>query len=103
MLIVMTTTPYLHQAEALAAKIVEGKLGACVQILAPVTSLYVWKGKVRKDKEHLMLIKTLPEKYDELAAFITEHSSYEVPEIVAIDAEKVSEPYLEWMKGVIDL
>ena len=46
------------------------------------------------------MIKTLDEKYDELAAFITANHSYEVPEIVAIDAEKVSGPNLDWLNGV---
>ena len=41
------------------------------------------------------------EKYDELERFITENHSYEVPEIVAIDAERVSGPYLEWMKSLL--
>ena len=47
------------------------------------------------------MIKTLPEKFDELSGFIKANHSYTVPEIVAIDAEKVSEPYREWLQQVI--
>jgi len=43
----------------------------------------------------------LPDKYDELEAFIIANHSYEVPEIVAIDAERVSGPYLAWMHEVL--
>ena len=98
MLIVLTTTPNIVEAEALAERIVAARLAACVQILPPMTSVYVWEGKLQKESEHLLLIKTLPDKFDELEEFITANHSYDVPEIVAIDAEKVSGPYLAWMK-----
>ena len=97
MLIVLTTIPSTEEAEALAAKIVEARLAACVQILPQMKSVYVWEGKLRREGEHLLFIKTLPEKFDELSAFITANHSYDVPEIVAIDAERVSEPYLRWV------
>ena len=98
MLVVMTTTSSLGQAGDLAEKIVASKLAACVQILSPMTAVYVWEGKMQKEREHLLLIKTLEENYDDLAALITATHSYDIPEIVAISAEKVSGPYLEWMR-----
>ena len=102
MLIVLTTTPTTEEADALPEKIVEARLAACVQILPQMTSVYVWEGKLQREGEHLLLIKTLPEKFDELSAFITANHSYDVPEIVAIDAERVAEPYLEWMKRLLN-
>lgn len=101
MLIVLTTIDKFDQANVLAEAIVTAKLAACVQILSPMTSVYVWEGKLQKESEHLLLIKTLPEKWDELAAFITANHTYDVPEIIAIDAEKVSELYLNWINEVI--
>lgn len=101
MLIVLTTTPNTGEAESLANKIVESRLAACVQILPPMTSVYFWEGKIQKDSEHLLLIKTLPEQYDELEKFIQANHSYDVPEIVALAAEKVSESYLSWMRNYV--
>lgn len=97
MLIVLTTTPNLEEAESLAQKIVEAKLAACVQILPQMKSFYLWDGEVQNDAEYLLLIKTLPEKFIILESFIQGNHSYEVPEIVAISAEKVSKNYLNWM------
>jgi len=94
----LTTTPNIEEAESLARKIVEGRLAACVQVLPPMTSFYFWQGEVQKDSEHLLLIKTLPEKFAGLESFIRENHSYEVPEIVAVEAEKVSATYLNWMQ-----
>jgi len=101
MQIILTTTGELHEAESLASKLVEARLAACVQIVQPVTSVYLWEGEVRKEAEYLLLIKTLPEKWEMVRDMITTNHSYEVPEIVTIDAEKVSEPYLAWMRETI--
>jgi len=101
MLVVLTTTPNMEEAEALARKIVEARLAACVQVLPPMKSFYFWENEIQVDSEHLLLIKTLPEKFDELKDFIEAHHSYSVPEIVALSAEKVSESYLGWMKDYL--
>jgi len=101
MLVVITTTPNLTEAESLAEKIVAEKLAACVQILPEMKSFYFWEGKIQKEPEHLLLIKTLPEKFDALEKFILENHSYDVPELVALPAEKVSESYLGWMKDYL--
>ena len=102
MLIVLTTTPNAEEAATLADKIVEARLAACVQILPQMTSVYIWEGAAQHENEHLLLIKTLPDKWDELRTFIAANHSYTVPEIVAIDSEKVAGPYLDWLKQVIN-
>jgi periplasmic divalent cation tolerance protein len=102
MLVVLTTAPNSEEAETLARKIVEARLAACVQILPPMKSIYFWDGALQTDSEHLILIKTLPEKYDPLEKFIRANHSYDVPEIVALPAENVSESYLGWLKKYLD-
>ncbi len=97
MLIVFTTTPNSEEAENLARKIVESKLAACVQVLPEMKSFYFWEGEVQSDSEHLLLIKTLEENFANLESFIKENHTYDVPEIVAISSEKVSDDYLNWI------
>ena len=101
MIIVMTTTPTSSEGEALATKIVEAKLAACVQVLPQMTSVYFWEGRVTKDGEHLLLIKTADEKFVELETFIKANHSYSVPEIVALDVAKVGSDYLDWVDAVV--
>ena len=100
MLVVLTTVGSAGEGESLARSIVEAKLAACVQILPQMTSVYFWEGKIQSEPEHLLLIKTLEEKFDELSEFIRKNHSYDVPEIVAIPAEKVSDDYLKWIREV---
>ena len=101
MFVVLTTTPSSNEAERLAYEIVSKRIAACVQILPKMTSFYFWEGSVQKEDEHLLLIKTLPEKYSELEAFITENHSYDVPEIVAIESSGVSSEYRQWLEGYL--
>lgn len=101
MLVVLTTTSTFEEADTLAGKIVESRLAACVQILPQMTSVYVWEGKTQRESESLLLIKTLPEKWDELSEFISANHTYDVPEIVAIRSEEVSEPYRKWITEIL--
>lgn len=97
MIVVLTTLPTEEEGGALAEKIVGEHLAACVQILPRMTSIYHWEGTVQRETEHLLLIKTLDEKFAELEKFIKANHSYEVPEIVAFKAAEVSEPYARWL------
>lgn len=101
MLVVLTTVANAAEAESLAEKIVSAKLAACAQIMPQITSIYFWEGKIQKESEQLLIIKTLPEKFEKLERFIRENHSYEVPEIVSLPVEKVSEGYLAWMKNYL--
>ena len=97
MLIVLTTCPALEAAEALAEQIVEARLAACVQVLPQMTSIYWWEGEMQKESEFLLLIKTVPDKWEELRDFITDNHSYDVPEIIAVASDQVSKRYDEWL------
>ena len=96
----MTTVADAGAGESLARLIIESRLAACVQLLPKMTSVFFWEEKIQTETEHLLLIKTLEEKFDELSELIRKNHSYDVPEIVAIEAEKVSEDYLKWMREV---
>ncbi|HMQ02910.1 MAG TPA: divalent-cation tolerance protein CutA [Pyrinomonadaceae bacterium] len=101
MLIILTTTPDRALANTLADKLVNEKLAACVQILPQMTSVYFWEDAVRRDEEHLLLIKTRKEKFDEVEQFIRANHTYDVPEIVALDPWNVSGPYKEWLENYL--
>jgi periplasmic divalent cation tolerance protein len=97
MLIVFTTVSRGSEGTLLAEKLVESKLAACVQIVPQITSVYFWEGKIQKDNEQLLLIKTTEDKYLELERFISDNHSYEVPEIVAVSSENIAKPYRRWL------
>ena len=61
----------------------------------------IWEGKVQKEGEHLLLIKTLPDKYAAVEKFILERHSYETPEIIALPVNKASSGYLSWLENIL--
>lgn len=101
-IVVLTTAANAEEAETLARKIVEAKLAACVQILPPMKSVYFWENKIQIDAENLLLIKTLRAKYTELEKFIQLNHGYDVPEIVALSVERISENYFGWLKNYLN-
>jgi periplasmic divalent cation tolerance protein len=100
MYLIVTTASSREEAEKIANGLVAGRLAACVQIVPEVNSIYFWEGEVRRDSEFLLSIKTLDEKYDAVEAYIKANHSYDVPEIAAVKAERVSAEYLKWLEAL---
>lgn len=98
MYVVLNTAPNREEAERLAREMVEAKLAACVQVLPGMRSFYFWEAEVRDEPEHLLLIKVPKENFARLEKFIQTRHSYDVPEIVALEAADVAESYLNWLR-----
>ena len=62
-LLVITTLPGPEAAHALAARLVELRLAACVNILAPCQSVYRWEGKLEDAEEVPLLINATAARY----------------------------------------
>ena len=60
--------------------------------------MYWWDGALERTEEWLVLLKLPADRYDELAAFITERHSYDEPEIIALPIVTGSAAYLNWMR-----
>lgn len=96
-LLVLTNLPDAGQAQALAAALVEAHLAACVNILAPCTSVYRWNGAIETATEVALLIKTTAARYAALEAAIRARHPYELPEIVAVPVTQGLPGYLDWV------
>ena len=96
-LLVMTSVPDMDTAQKIARSVVERRLAACVNILAPCQSIYNWQGAVEDSNEIPMLIKTTAARYGALEAAITAMHPYEVPEIVALPLSHGLPEYLNWV------
>jgi len=96
LVLVLCTVPDATAAEKLAKGLIDGRLAACVNAIPGLTSYYRWQGKVEVDSEVQLLIKTPRGRFDELATWIKANHPYDVPEIIALAAEQVSDSYLAW-------
>jgi periplasmic divalent cation tolerance protein len=96
-LLVLTTLPERDAAESLARELLAARLAACVQIGAPVRSLYHWRGEIETADETPVAIKTRASLYAKLEAAIRARHPYELPEIVAVPITDGLPGYLEWI------
>ena len=99
-LVVTTTTASMEEAEAIAAVLLERRLAACVQI-GPIESRYVWKGKIAQAEELMLTVKTRADRFEAVEAAIREMHSYDVPEILAVEAVTGSGDYLKWVSETV--
>jgi periplasmic divalent cation tolerance protein len=96
-LVLLTTVAGEDHAVRIGQALLELRLVACVNVILGVRSLYRFKGVVEDEREHLLLMKTTAERYDELQAAIARLHPYEVPEILALPVTRGSESYLAWI------
>ena len=96
-LLVLSNLPDRASAERVAAVLVERRLAACVNILAPCRSVYRWEGAVESAEEHPLLIKTTAERYPAVEEAIRGLHPYELPEIVAVPLSAGLPGYLKWV------
>jgi uncharacterized protein involved in tolerance to divalent cations len=95
--LVTTTTNNAAEARRLSEELVQRGLAACVQTIT-VESQYVWDGRIERQPEFLLCIKTLRERYDEVEACLRRAHSYTVPEILCFAAAGGSADYLAWIR-----
>jgi len=99
--VVLVTARSGDEAERLAEAVVTEQLAACVNVVGPIRSIYMWKGELQRDEERLLIIKTRAALFDQLEQRVRELHSYETPEIVALPITAGSQPYLDWLgRGV---
>ena len=98
-LLVVTSLPDRESAEKLAVLLIERRLAACVNILAPCASIYRWQGEIQHDEEHPLLIKTVQDRYAEVEASIRANHPYELPEIIAVRIADGLPAYLQWVES----
>ena len=95
------TAPDLATAKKLAQICLSQKLGACLNILQSVCSMYNWQNSQKEEQEYILIIKTSEDLFNTLSKEIKKHHSYECPCIVFIPFSKVEPTFLKWMESQI--
>jgi periplasmic divalent cation tolerance protein len=90
------------EAERLGEGAVEAGLAACGSVIPGVHSFYRWEGRIQRAHEAILLVKTSAGRAEEAQAYIRDHHSYDVPEIIAINVDGGSDSYLEWLMKEVE-
>ena len=96
-LVVMVTASSQKDAVKIGEAMVNAKLAACANIISEIQSIYRWKGKVVKDEEALLILKSTKPRYRALEKAIKAMHAYEIPEIIALPVKKGHDKYIEWV------
>ena len=92
------TAPSREVGAQIANTLLEKKLAVCVNLVAPINSLYTWEGKTCNDEEVLLIVKTKAAIFeDEFIPAVQAVHPYEVPEIIALPIIMGSKSYLDWI------
>ena len=97
-LLVITNAPDADTADRIATTLVDRKLAACVNVGAPMRSVYRWQGAVEQATELPMWIKTTAARRDALIAALTELHPYDVPEVLVVPVQDGLPAYLDWIR-----
>ena len=96
--LVLSNAPDEPVATCIADALVSEGLSACVNIGAPVQSVYRWQGVVEKATEIPLTIKTTIAKQANLIERLVALHPYDVPEAIVVPIIGGYAPYLNWVR-----
>lgn len=95
--IVLTTLPADADGAAFARGLVEERLAACVNLSAPMESVYRWEGSIETESERQLVIKTSRERVVALWDRVRELHPYDMPEFLVTPIVDGNDAYLRWV------
>lgn len=100
-LVMISTAGSEKEARRIARILVEDRLAACANVIPGVTSFFFWGGKFCREKEALIVVKTVEKRSKEIINKIKKVHSYEVPEIIFLKVHEGEKNYLNWLNKMV--
>jgi periplasmic divalent cation tolerance protein len=97
--VIVLTTISEDRADEVASLLVEEQLAACVNVHGPMRSTYRWKGRVEREAERQLVIKTTDARLSALESRLKAVHPYELPEFILIRPETVEPAYAAWVRA----
>lgn len=98
--LIYVTTPDRQTAEQIGGAVVTEKVAACANILDGVTSIFHWDGKLCRENEAILILKTPLELVENLTDRIKELHPYECPCVVALPIDGGNPDFLQWVGSI---
>ena len=100
LVLVLTTWPAGTSFDVVAEALVADRLAACVTILPPHRSVYLWQGAIEHADEQQVLLKTTRAKLGALSQAVHAAHPYDVPEWIVLSVSEASKAYGQWIRAV---
>jgi periplasmic divalent cation tolerance protein len=100
MIVLITTLHKKQDAVRIGRGLLEKRLIACYN-LWPLESAYWWKGKIIEENEVMMIMKSTIRWFDDIVEYVKTESGYEVPDLTALDSERIDPSYQKWINDEV--
>ena len=84
-------------ARTACGRMLEERLIACANRLAPATSQFRWQGEVREEREWPVILKTDDTRAAAAANRLAELHDYDVPPIILLPVDTVIPAFEQWV------
>jgi len=91
------TCPGPGEGERIAKHLLRARMAACVNVIPRIRSFYHSGGKIQDEGETLLVCKTAKDRTEQFMETIREIHTYQLPEIVGINADVVDKSYGRWV------
>ena len=100
--LVMLYVPCGGESEAtqIASRLLAARLIACANIYVS-RSLYLWKGDIADEQEHVLICKTLASRSEAAVALVKRLHSYEVPCLLTLVPAQANDAFYLWAQGEV--
>jgi periplasmic divalent cation tolerance protein len=97
MVFIYITCKNKKEAKKIGLVLVKKRLAACCNIF-PIESIYWWGNKIVKDKEIVLIVKTLKKNFKKIEKEVKRLHSYKTPCILEIPITRASKDFLNWLE-----
>jgi len=95
--LVLVTAPDLKTARSLARLVLRARLAACVNLVPNLESHYWWRGKIERDAEILLILKTTRAQLAALEKLVLANHPYDTAEFLAVPLAAGAGRHLDWI------
>lgn len=79
--------------------LIKSGMVACIQRINYVKSYYMREWDMKAENEKILLLKLKDENKEKVTAYVHKNHPYDIPEIIRIQPDDVSDAYLQWVKN----
>jgi uncharacterized protein involved in tolerance to divalent cations len=101
LIIIKTTVKNKFTRDNIINELIQNDYVSCINVIENVFSHYKWQGKVKNEKEDILLIKTMKRNEKLVYEIIRVIHDYETPEIITIAINNIDSSYLNWVNDSV--
>ena len=79
----------------------QARLIACANLRSKIESHYWWQGKLKRETEVLLVLKTTTRRLAALEKLVVAKHPYDTPEFIVIRVAGGNNRYLDWLAGAV--